>query len=189
MKNSLFGLLILAALVFQMVLPPPGFCERRPGPAGGEDGRPEMKGREKHGMLSEEFLGKLNEHLKLSAEQKEQVQEILDKSRPGMEKLKVEMEAVQEKMKAAMRAAQEGIRGALDMDQKEKFDEMMLRMKRRMMGPRQMGGPGAWKGGKGGAAMEEREVEIRRVRKGGQDEKEGREGPEPKEGDEEGSDD
>ncbi len=134
----------------------------------GEEASPEPR---RHGFLSEDFLRKLTDKLKLSADQQKKVKSVLDGSKPDMEKLEAEMKALHGRMKALAHKTKEGIRETLDMAQKDKFDEMLVRMKRRM------GGHGTLKG-IGGPGRHEKEIEIREVRRVG----EGHEGPEKPDG-------
>lgn len=137
-----------------------------------EDGPPEPR---KHGFLSEDFLRKLTDKLKLSADQQKKVKSVLDSSKPDMEKLEAEMKALHEKMQALAHKTKEGIRETLDMRQKDKFDEMLVRMKRRMGGMHHRTGQAL--SGPGGHEREIN-VEIRKVRRVG----EGHEGPEKADG-------
>lgn len=85
-----------------------------------------------HGALGPEFVERLTEHLKLSEEQQKKVKSIVEQARPEMEKMQQEMKAAAAKMKAAMRKTSEAIRETLDLDQKERFDEMSARMRQKM---------------------------------------------------------
>lgn len=88
------------------------------------------------GPLSEKFLGKLADRLKLSSEQQKKIREIADKARPDIEKMEADLRELGMKLKKAMRQAQENIREALDLDGREVYDEMVQRFKRRKrMGP------------------------------------------------------
>lgn len=88
------------------------------------------------GPLSEKFLEKLADRLKLSSDQQKNIREIAGKARPEIEKMEAELRELGKKLKKAMRQAQENIREALDLEQREVYDEMVQRFKRRKrMGP------------------------------------------------------
>ncbi|MBI5630060.1 MAG: hypothetical protein HY921_04160 [Elusimicrobia bacterium] len=100
------------------------------------EGPEEARDLGKHKMFKEEFLKKLTDKLELSEDQQKKIKAVLDKSRPEVEKLHSEMKALGQKMKGMMAETRESIRQSLDPRQKEKFDELMVRMKERARGPK-----------------------------------------------------
>lgn len=130
----------------------------------------------RHAFLSEGFLRTLTDHLKLSVEQQKKVKAALDKSRPDMEKVEADMKAAREKMRALAHKTKETIRETLDMAQKDKFDEMLVRMRHRMRHKMH-----------GGRHVHEREIEIRERRGPGEahEAPEKPDGPPPADKDEE----
>lgn len=154
MKRALWMAAILGAAL--ALGPAPSVLARgQEHPMPPQEGEGRKKEAPKHPMLSEKFIEKLTEHLKLSGEQQAKVKAVLEKSRPEMEKLETEMRALHEKLQSSMRKAKEGIRETLDMDQKDKFDEMMQFFRRRMGGSQHPGGPEGWKGGRQGKSRME----------------------------------
>lgn len=101
-------------------------------------------------LLPEDFLKKLTEHLKLSGDQQKKIKGIIEKSRPEREKIEAEMKVLHEKIKASLLKTKESIRETLDLDQKDKFDQMMQRLRQGMHGQRGPGGSGDWKRGREG---------------------------------------
>ena len=82
-------------------------------------------------MLDEKYADKLDEHLQLKAEQKVKIKAAIEKAKPELDKLHKELEAVHERMRKAMGELNENIRATLDIEQKERFDEMRAHMRRR----------------------------------------------------------
>ncbi|MBI5245476.1 MAG: hypothetical protein HY922_17565 [Elusimicrobia bacterium] len=113
-----------------------------------------------HPMLSDRFLDALEQQLKLKEGQKKRMQEALDASREPLQKkfdemrdLKRKMEETERKLRSITQDLREKLRAALDNEQKERFDEMMLRMR----GPeREMGPRGKQPFGRKGLGQEER---------------------------------
>ncbi|MBI5200596.1 MAG: hypothetical protein HY925_03335 [Elusimicrobia bacterium] len=97
-----------------------------------EQARPEPKA--DHG---EKMLKVLDRQLKLKPDQKKKIEAVIKDSEPEMEKLQKEMESLREKQRKFMRKQHEQVRALLDDDQKDKFDEITVQMRRRM---EQMGG-------------------------------------------------
>lgn len=154
MKHSLaLPAVLAAAFALQTFLPS---CASARGPEGAKaapEGEPAMREADSPGMLPEKFAEKLSERLGLTADQKRKVEAVLEKSRPEMEKLRVEMKALHEKMREAMLKTKEAIREGLTLEQKGKFDEMMARMRGRMMGPPKDVDSRRWKRGEGKPGM------------------------------------
>lgn len=111
--------------------PPPPEEHEGNGPPAGENGD----------SFSEKFVDTMKEKLELRDDQAKKVKAIADKSRAERERLGAELKSLVQKRKAAIQRTREDIRAVLDLDQKEKFDEMFLRMKLRHH--RGRGGPGA----------------------------------------------
>lgn len=86
-------------------------------------------GEKERGMMGMSSLERLTDKLDLSEAQQKKVKSIIAESQPEMEKLHAEMKAVGAKMKAAMRKTREAIRETLDMEQKEKFDAISVKMR------------------------------------------------------------
>lgn len=155
--------LFSAAMAIQTLTAPAAYSEPEP------RGRQEKGRREKppegapkeHGALGPEFVDRLTEHLKLSEEQQKKVKSIVDQARPEIEKVEAEMKAVGARLKAAMRKTSEAIRETLDLDQKEKFDEMAMHMKQNMQQRRRGGMGGGMRGGGGGERRERTIIEMR----------------------------
>lgn len=92
--------------------------------------KPEIMGKDYH-----EFLG---DHLKLDKEQRKKIKTILKDSQSGLQKrLKAirkqreKMRKLKEQMDREIRSVHEKIREELTFDQKDRFDEMRLRGKRK----------------------------------------------------------
>jgi Spy/CpxP family protein refolding chaperone len=128
MRTLLFWSGLFGAAVAIQGLSVPAYCEM------------EEKGR---GMMGEHSIERLTEKLDLSEAQQKKVKAILAESKPEMEKLHAEMKAVADKMKAAMRKTREAIRETLDMEQKEKFDALSVKMRMMRHGHGQAGPQGA----------------------------------------------
>jgi septal ring factor EnvC (AmiA/AmiB activator) len=97
---------------------------------------------QEHPMLSEKFFDPLEQQLKLKEGQKKTIQAVIDESRGPLQKKSDEMRDMQKKMRelekklrALTQDMREKIRALLDNEQKERFDEMMMRMRERM-GPK-----------------------------------------------------
>lgn len=130
-------------------------------------GREQGKDRAREGgPLSGKFLEKLADRLKLSSDQQKKLREIAGKARPEIERMEAELRELGKKLKKAMRQAQENIREALDLEQREVYDEMVQRFKRR-----ERRGPHPFAPGEG-----ERRLQWRRGVEGA----EGREGRGPR---------
>lgn len=90
-------------------------------------------------ILSEKYLKTLDIHLGLSDQQQKKIEGVLEDAKPGIKKnwkkihdLRKEIRALAEQLQGSMRDTQEKIRAELDGEQKEKFDEMRIQMKRNM---------------------------------------------------------
>ncbi len=109
--------------------------------------------REEGDPHGDRLLRLLGETLELNKEQKGKAAKIIDASKPKMKELNERMKAVADDIKKIIRADSEKIRAILTDEQKEKFDELKVRLHGRMkgrygMGPKGQHG-GAWwrKGG------------------------------------------
>lgn len=97
------------------------------------------------------LLKVMERRLKLTPEQRKKVESALKEGEPEQEQLQKEMKALREKMRKLMQKQHERVRAVLDDEQKWQFDEMMVRMRKRMQeggrgrgrpqGPRRMPGP------------------------------------------------
>lgn len=114
----------------------------------------------KDGPGAEEKLERLEKALELGEEQKKKIGKILEEAEPEEKKLREEMAALREKMRAlgeraqaAERKTHEKVRGELDGKQRDKFDELRVRLRGRSPGG-QGGGGGFRPGGPGGMPHE-----------------------------------
>lgn len=105
-------------------------------PGGAEAERGRKKKPEGPPILSDEYLERLEDRLKLEGKQKDKVESVVKSARPGikrkwddLQKLQKRVEALSKKLRNSMREVSENIREQLDYDQKEKFDEMRMRQK------------------------------------------------------------
>ncbi|MBI5209030.1 MAG: hypothetical protein HY927_03560 [Elusimicrobia bacterium] len=124
-----------------------------PGAKARAEGGPDREKGQKPGK-HEQFIEKLSERLaealELTAEQQDKVKGTVDKSKPRLESLHREMQSIQEKMRKEMFAMKEGIRENLTMDQKERFDEIIMKLMARGMGQGGGGGRMGMRGGRQG---------------------------------------
>lgn len=118
--------LLGAAMAIQSLAAPAAYSE--PEDRGRKE-KPAEGAAKRQGLLGPEFIDRLTERLKLSDTQQRKVKGIVEQARPEMEKLEAEMKAAAAKLKAAMQKTREAIRETLDIDQKERFDDMSARMK------------------------------------------------------------
>ncbi|MFH2202928.1 MAG: hypothetical protein ABIJ96_07425 [Elusimicrobiota bacterium] len=125
---------------------------------GKEEGREGQKKQPE--ILSEKYLERLDKQLRLEDEQKKKIQAILKEATPGLktnwqeaQKLQQRMKDLREKMQKLMRDTQEKIRTQLDAEQKDKYDELRVRMRQRMQGRRGEQAPGQQGGRRGGPGM------------------------------------
>lgn len=88
-------------------------------------------------LRQERFLERLDQALKLDDKQKETIGKIIEKTTARDKSKIAELQALRKKMKAlaqdlhrSNQESREAIRDALNLDQKEKFDALMQRMKR-----------------------------------------------------------
>ncbi len=120
--------LALAALVLAFLSPLVVFAQPEPDDDESmEQSRPEPKA--DHG---EKMLRVLDRQLKLKGEQKKKIEAVIKSSEPEMEKLQKEMEGLRERQRKFMRKQHEQVRALLDDEQKDKFDEIAVRMRKRM---------------------------------------------------------
>ena len=158
--KSLLGKILLTLTLLSLTASGAGLAMAGPHKQGKKDAD------EKPVFLQKEYLNRLSKRLELSDKQKEKISGILDSSRPRIEKSHAKMQAIQKKLKAAgkklkteMLETKESVRSTLTLDQKEKFDQMMMmerqrsRMKRRIRIIKRMhggrGGHGGMRGGMG----------------------------------------
>lgn len=109
--------------------------------------RPQPEGKPDHGA---KMLELMERRLKLTPEQRKRVEAAIKEGQPDHEKLQKEMEGLRERMKKLMLQQHERVRAVLDDEQKWKFDELTVQMRKRgqerrkrarPQGPRRM--PGA----------------------------------------------
>ena len=88
-------------------------------------------------LQGEKFLEALDKNLNLKDKQKEKIKSVLEKSRAKdkkkiaeLKKLKKRMQSLGKELKRSNQESREAIRQQLDLDQKERFDAMMQKMKR-----------------------------------------------------------
>ncbi|MBI4347806.1 MAG: hypothetical protein HY553_13200 [Elusimicrobia bacterium] len=94
------------------------------------------------------LLRLLEKRLKLKGEQQKKIESVLKDGQPELDRLRGEMQELRERMKKFMRKQHEQVRALLDDEQKEGFDEISVRMRKRLEpGPRRGGGRryGPWK--------------------------------------------
>lgn len=116
-----------------------------------EDHEDMQEGGREPEMVSDRFIEKLDERLKLSGKQKDAVKAAMAESKPALKRKWEERKALMDKMQAINKEfrgllleMKEKIRAQLDPEQREKFDEMTMRMRHR--GGRGGGGPSPdWK--------------------------------------------
>ncbi len=101
-------------------------------------------GEEEPEFLNDSFIGKLDEHLKLSDEQRSRIESAVKDSRPALKTKHAEMKELRKKMESLgkdfrerMFDLKEKIRSTLTNEQKERFDDMRRHMRQR---PRRMPG-------------------------------------------------
>lgn len=135
MRMMLFcsGLLGAVLAVQSLAAPVPS---EEPGERRGRRG--ERMERDVKGPDGARMLEHMTERLKLSEDQQAKVKTIIEKGKPELEKLQAEMAAMQKKLSEAMSRTREAIRETLTLEQKEKFDEMAVQMKRRQGGRREI---------------------------------------------------
>ena len=132
MKKALLCLLASGLALSAPVFAQPQPMKGKPRPEEAQGVKPKRAGP----PPSEEFLERLTKDLELSAEQQAKIKVVLERSRPEMEKLAAEMNALHVRMRKAMFRSKEDIRETLNLEQKQKFDEGGPRLMRgRRMGP------------------------------------------------------
>ena len=137
----------IAALAVSL-LAAPAFAQKghnAPPPPDEEEGSREPG--EAPDSFSEKFVDTLKEKLELRDDQVKKVKSIAEKSRAEREKINADLKSLLQKRKAALQRTREDIRTVLDLDQKERFDEMFARMKMRHRGE---GGGARMRGGRRG---------------------------------------
>ncbi|MFA5141190.1 MAG: hypothetical protein WC728_18370 [Elusimicrobiota bacterium] len=97
----------------------------------------ELRAKEGPPILSEEFVEHLRKSLKLDDKQRKEIGAVLDGVRPGLRRTWEEMKSLREKLEeaerdfhSAQRDAHERIREKLTYEQRERFDEMRMKMMR-----------------------------------------------------------
>ncbi|MBI5882540.1 MAG: hypothetical protein HZB91_05490 [Elusimicrobia bacterium] len=184
---------VIAAVVSAALLLPAGSAfaqkpqkESQPGAKGMQQRREKGGGKDgasQRAQFFEKLPDKLAEELELSDEQKTKVAAAVDKSKAKLETMQEEMKALQEKIRKEMFSMKEGIRENLTMDQKERFDMIIMKFMSRMMGGG-MGREGMMGGHQG---MDEKQGMMRKKKmlrmkmmqeRGGEEEMEIEEGPE-----------
>jgi len=128
----LAGILALPAFLAQRAV-----AQEEMGPEGEEtEPKAAEEGREQP-MLSQGFLGMLQEKLELKDDQKKAVQAAIEESREPLKKkleeardLQKKLREQQKKLRALTQDIREKIRASLDNEQKERFDDLMVQMRR-----------------------------------------------------------
>ena len=104
--------------------------------------------------FDDQFLGRLKGQVGIKPEQESKIKAIMEKSKAETEKLRDQMREVHKKMEDHDRQTMENIRAVLDLDQKEKYDQLRAGLTPHpgpMGGPHPMGGgPLSGPGGPGG---------------------------------------
>jgi len=128
--------IILTVLAAALLLP----ALRTPSSAQPGPDREELEGKEpevrEHPMLSEKFLDTLKEKLKLKDDQFKKVKAAIDESREPLQRKSEDVRDMMKKMRELQKALKgmefdlrEKIRSTLTNEQKERFDEIVVRMR------------------------------------------------------------
>lgn len=125
--------LLRLASMFIVLLGLYAHTQAQPGaqPARPQGGKGEMEDVE---GAPERLLDMMDKRLKLAPEQKSKIKEILQGSRGRMRELFKRLQELRKEMETIRRSQMEKVRSLLDDEQKERFDEMRLLMRRRMGG-------------------------------------------------------
>lgn len=125
------------ALSFAMLLAAPLAAQpKKKGPPAPPE-KKELRAKDGPPILSEEFIDRLGKDLKLDERQRKEIGSVLNEVRPGLRRTFDEAQALREKLEeserdfhSAMRDAHERIREKLSYEQRERFDEMRMKMMR-----------------------------------------------------------